>query len=1016
MTKRLKILSPIEIKRYYAPPLFTSEDQKCFFSLDIHEESLISELRTYSGKFYFILLLGYFKATQQFYRLKELNLGGDVSYIIDNHFPELKTTPGIDIGKDLRLTIQNQILKLLDYKLCSGQMKEKLYALTTEIVSIDGSPTFIFNEMVHFLQKQRVVLPKYTFFQDLIGATITKEEKRLSNLLKNSITPELRTQLNGLLEADNGLHELTYLKKELKNFGNKQIKDEIRRLQSIRQLYEFSKQILPQLKISISSIKYYASLIGYYNVYKLKRMDMNKVTVYLLCFIFYRYRRTIDNLVECFTHSVATYTATAKKAAKAVSIEQQANHGTQMYRAAQVLELFLQEELDTNLFGDVKRKVFEFLPQDQLVVLTEYLKNQKFDITQHEWDYYVSISKAFKRNLRPLLTNISFAENGLTDQLMPVINFLTTQIKTYNNIKATDKKEFMLNLIPAAIKKYIYDKTDTGNQINLHRYEFMAYQQIKNSIAAGSLFVPDSSRYRSLEEDLIDESFWQNNPSILQTLGLEKLTRPIEDILEELETELGYWLTRVNSRIKNNDNPYVKLTGEGDKARWSLPYAKLEEPEPHNIFNQIPQIGIADLLMDNNNYCSFLECFTPITLRYTKSKAEDESLVASLIALGTYIGLGKMGSISDISFTHLSSTTNSLIRLETLRKANDKISNTIAKLPICKYYNIMDDVLHASTDGSKIETQIETVNARYSSKYFGLNKGVSAMTLVVNHIPVNSKLIGAHEYEGHHVFDLLFNNTSEVQPDILSTDTHGTNNINFAILYLFDYTFAPRYADMNSKIATIYSFRNPKEHVDYVIKPTHKANKDKIISEWPAIKKIMVSLATKSSTQSTIVSKLCSYERKNQTKSALWELDNIIRSIHLLRYIDDITYRQNIQKALNRGESYHKLRRAISYANGGKLRVRSEMGQQIYNECGRLLANNMLLYNGRILSDIIATRDIENDEKAKEEFKRTSPATSPHINVYGNYIFKNHHEIESISQIVSKLKFSDNSVNELDEE
>jgi TnpA family transposase len=53
----------------------------------------------------------------------------------------------------------------------------------------------------------------------------------------------------------------------------------------------------------------------------------------------------------------------------------------------------------------------------------------------------------------------------------------------------------------------------------------------------------------------------------------------------------------------------------------------------------------------------------------------------------------------------------------------------------------------------------------------------------------------------------------------------------------------------------------------------------------------MVSLATKSSTQSTIVSKLCSYERKNQTKSALWELDNLIRSIHLLRYIDDITYR-----------------------------------------------------------------------------------------------------------------------------
>ncbi|MBX9598921.1 MAG: transposase [Burkholderiales bacterium] len=45
-----------------------------------------------------------------------------------------------------------------------------------------------------------------------------------------------------------------------------------------------------------------------------------------------------------------------------------------------------------------------------------------------------------------------------------------------------------------------------------------------------------------------------------------------------------------------------------------------------------------------------------------------------------------------------------------------------------------------------------------------------------------------------------------------------------------------------------------------------------------------------------------------------------------LRYIDDITYRQNTQEALNCGESYHKLRRAISYANGAKLQDRSEMG------------------------------------------------------------------------------------------
>ncbi len=37
-------------------------------------------------------------------------------------------------------------------------------------------------------------------------------------------------------------------------------------------------------------------------------------------------------------------------------------------------------------------------------------------------------------------------------------------------------------------------------------------------------------------------------------------------------------------------------------------------------------------------------------------------------------------------------------------------------------------------------------------------------------------------------------NTSDIIPDVLSTDTHGVNHVNFALLDLFGYQFAPRYA------------------------------------------------------------------------------------------------------------------------------------------------------------------------------------------------------------------------------
>lgn len=75
-----------------------------------------------------------------------------------------------------------------------------------------------------------------------------------------------------------------------------------------------------------------------------------------------------------------------------------------------------------------------------------------------------------------------------------------------------------------------------------------------------------------------------------------------------------------------------------------------------------------------------------------------------------------------------------------------------------------------------------------------------------------------------------------------------------------------------------------------------------IIQEWENIQRIILSLGSKATTKSVIIRKLASYNRTNQTKQALWEYDNIIRSLYLLDYIDSQPLRQNVQQALNRGK------------------------------------------------------------------------------------------------------------------
>ena len=86
------------------------------------------------------------------------------------------------------------------------------------------------------------------------------------------------------------------------------------------------------------------------------------------------------------------------------------------------------------------------------------------------------------------------------------------------------------------------------------------------------------------------------------------------------------------------------------------------------------------------------------------------------------MGLGRMGEISDITFATLTSTSENFLRPETLKAANDGISNAIAALTIFRHYDIAN-VVHSSSDGQKFETALPTFNARSSPKYLASKRG-----------------------------------------------------------------------------------------------------------------------------------------------------------------------------------------------------------------------------------------------------------------------------------------------------
>jgi hypothetical protein len=97
--------------------------------------------------------------------------------------------------------------------------------------------------------------------------------------------------------------------------------------------------------------------------------------------------------------------------------------------------------------------------------------------------------------------------------------------------------------------------------------------------------------------------------------------------------------------------------------------------------------------------------------------------------------------------------------------------------------------------------------------------------------------------------------------------------------------------------------------------------------------------------------------------------------------------RQSVQKALNRGEAYHRFRRAISYVNSGRFRVKTESEQQIWNECSRLIANAIIYYNTLLLSRVHEQKRAAGDQEAIAILQDISPNAWRHVNLFGTFEF-----------------------------
>jgi hypothetical protein len=246
---RLEILTPEEYELLWGFPRFTQSDRDLFFTLTAPEREALAQCRSVRTKLHFLLYLGYFRARQRFFRFELPAVRADVDYLRRRYFGNVAVAD-LAVSLHTRQRHIEVILGLFRYRPCALDERTMVEAHALQAARISSRPVYVLRELVDLLRRERVVLPGYTYFQDVVRGALAFERKCLAGALEGLMSTEEARSIDRLLADDKGLHQITTIKRQPRDFTYRQLLREIERGQQLRTLFALAERVIAKVELS----------------------------------------------------------------------------------------------------------------------------------------------------------------------------------------------------------------------------------------------------------------------------------------------------------------------------------------------------------------------------------------------------------------------------------------------------------------------------------------------------------------------------------------------------------------------------------------------------------------------------------------------------------------------------------------------------------------------------------------------------------------------------------------------
>ena len=886
---------------------------------------------------------------------------------------QLKVDPSVlqDYGKR-RMTRSvhfHAVLTHLGFRRVQIEDHEQIVEWLTERALEHDKPTLLFQMICERLKQQQMIRPAVTTLERWVVTARMQAHHESLRRLQPLLTPERVTLLDSLLitEEDKG-------KTQLYQFRQPAISNTptalLSTLGKFVTLQSWSVDAWEMSALNPNRQKFLARLGRKYTVQALRRMGPERRYPILLSFLKQTLIDLTDESIDIFDVCIASR---HKKARKALQEYQTAIAETTEAHS-QLLQTIGDLVLDDTVTDDnLRQAIYQYIPRSNLQMAVKEAHslrrpNGYFDFLDDHYSYVRQFAPQF-------LDTLSFESHEEDNTLLKAIEVF----RALNTTKRrTLPDDVPVDFVPDTWQRFVAPE----GQPKRRAYELCTLSTLRDKLRSGDIYLPNSRRYTDPETFLIPRSEWLTlRTDVCQQLDLDPTGKAR---LSERAQELKDLLPRVDrvldrsDGIRIEDGELIVPMDEGADVPESV------QALDDQIRRRIPDVDLTDLLLEVDQWTGFSQYLTHAGGGQPRT---DDLLLhqhAAMVGQGTNMGLLEMAYSAGLVYDRLAWASTWYLREETLKAAVAALVNFQYRQPLAQHWG---GGTLSSSDGQRFPVQGKVRNARALPRYFGYGEGLTFYTWSSDQFSqYGTKVISSTVRDATYVLDEILNNETDLTILEHTTDTAGYTDLVFCLFDLLGMQFSPRLRDIGDR--QLY-----KLTTDATLYPRldtrlmGRIDLPRLLEKWDDLARVAGSLKRGYVTASLLISRLQAYPRQGQLTKLLQEYGRLVKTIFVLRYLEDEALRRRVHAQLNKGEKLHDLRKFLFFAREGVVSQKYEDGQANQAGCLNLLTNAVIVWNTVYMQAALDAIRREGYPVQEEDLAHLWPIRFAHIHRYGKYEF-----------------------------